>query len=42
MCWTYTKKTDMFPRHETASIYYKRRAVINLGADLTSRDLVDN
>ena len=32
----------MFPRHETALIHYKGRAVINLGLDFTSRDSVDS
>ena len=32
----------MFPRHETALIQYKGIAVINLGADFTSRDLVNS
>ena len=32
----------MFPRHETALIHYTGRAVINLGLDFTSRDLVDS
>ena len=40
--WTDTKKTDVFPRHETASIQYEGSAVINLGTDFTSRDLVNN
>lgn len=32
----------MFPRHETAFIHCKGRAVINLAVDLTSHDLVDS
>ena len=40
--WTNTKKKDVFPRHETALIHYKGSSVINLGADFTSRDLVNN
>lgn len=32
----------MFPKHETAFIHCKGRAVINLEVDLTLQDLVDS